>query len=158
MNKDYSQYPGLDWSGCLERTGNNTKLTTELLEMFFNSVPAEHAVFKEAYAVKNYTALKDQAHRMRGALAYCVIPNLEIALQLLEEAAAKQDRERVAKFYAVVMTQLKKYLPEDAEESKPSLSEDEANNEKQLAFEREKNNRYLSSLEAENSGKPRVLH
>jgi HPt (histidine-containing phosphotransfer) domain-containing protein len=120
MNKDYSQYPGLDWSGCLERTGNNSKLADELLEMFLKDVPKEVEAFKEAYAVKNYTALKDLAHRMRGALAYCVIPNLESALKLLEEAAAKEVREEVAKFYAVVMIQLKKFLPPEEDDNNKS--------------------------------------
>ncbi len=116
MNKDYSQYPGLDWSGCLERTGNNVQLANELLEMFLRDVPKEMADFKEAYAVKNYVALKDLAHRMRGALAYCVIPNLESALELLEKAAVKEIREEVAKFYAVVMIQLKKFLPAEKDD------------------------------------------
>ena len=118
MNKDYSQYPGLDWNSCLERTGNNAQLANELLEMFLRDVPKEVANFKEAYSVKNYTALKDLAHRMRGALAYCVIPNLESALQLLEKAASTEMREEVAKFYAVVMIQLKKYLPPEANDNK----------------------------------------
>ena len=118
MNKNYSQYPGLDWSGCLERTGNNAQLATELLEMFLKDVPKEVADFKEAYSVKDYPALKDLAHRMRGALAYCVIPNLESALQLLEAAAAEANKERVAQFYAVVMIQLKKFLPPEEDDNK----------------------------------------
>jgi HPt (histidine-containing phosphotransfer) domain-containing protein len=90
---DVTQYPGVDWNLCLELTADNEALAKDLLNMFVASLPADFSLLETAYADHDYAALKDQAHKLHGALCYCGIPKMKTAMIGLEKAciAAQND-------------------------------------------------------------------
>ena len=102
---DFKQYPGVEWSVCLELTGNNEQLAVDLLTMFTNSLPDEMQILKTAFSNSDYETLRTQAHKMHGALCYCGIPSLKIDMLELEksclayELGSANDSHRINECY-----------------------------------------------------------
>lgn len=83
---DILSYPGVDWNVCLELTANNESLAKDLLKMFVDSLPGELELLQTAHAESDIQALKNQAHKIHGALCYCGIPSMKEAILFLEKA------------------------------------------------------------------------
>lgn len=81
----------LDIQLSLEQAGDNEKLAKELLYMLLKELPNLLESVKSAFHLKNYPSLKNNAHKMHGATAYCGVPNLKQAAHDLENCI-KQDK------------------------------------------------------------------
>lgn len=110
MQQDFSQHSLINWSGCLQMANGNLEFANELLTMFFTSLPEEQQIFCHAYEANDYLALKNAAHRMRGALAYCVMPAVDNTLKVLEHAIVNQDQVAIDAAYAVFSAQIEQLL------------------------------------------------
>lgn len=110
-----AHYPGVDWAQCLALADNNEGLANELLSMFTGTLAEDVAVLNAAFEQRDYSALKDQAHKMHGALCYCAIPDMKTAMCGLETACIEVSKdparaEDIAKAYGVVKQELDAFL------------------------------------------------
>jgi HPt (histidine-containing phosphotransfer) domain-containing protein len=110
-----THYPGVDWQQCLVLADNNEGLANELLSMFTDGLPEDADLLSAAFNRHDYSALKDQAHKMHGALCYCAIPAMKQAMMALENACIEVikdsgDTEAVVLCYADIKNELDLFL------------------------------------------------
>ena len=91
-----AHYPGVDWQQCLVLADDNEGLASDLLSMFTDGLPEDAEILAAAFKAKNYSALKDQAHKMHGALCYCAIPTMKDAMCHLEVACLEVLKDSTA--------------------------------------------------------------
>lgn len=91
--KNVTDYPGVDWQQCLVLADNNEGLANELLSMFMDGLPEDVAALSVAFNNQDYSALKDQAHKMHGALCYCAIPAMKKAMCELENVCIEVKKD-----------------------------------------------------------------
>jgi HPt (histidine-containing phosphotransfer) domain-containing protein len=85
MKNNVTDYPGVDWAQCLELAGQNVSLAQDLLKMFVDTLADEMTILATAYTSQDYVALKNQAHKLHGALCYCAIPSMKVSVLGLEK-------------------------------------------------------------------------
>lgn len=88
-----TRLPSRDEKAALEAAGGDAGLARELLETLMRSLPNELAALQDCSLRKDWRALAEEAHRMRGATSYCGAPALDTCLQQLEYFAASGDPE-----------------------------------------------------------------
>lgn len=81
------QLETLDWAAGIELAGGNAELAYDLLHMLLAEAPQLLAQLEQtAQANSDLQALWDDAHKLRGATAYCGVPALRAMSAALEQA------------------------------------------------------------------------
>jgi HPt (histidine-containing phosphotransfer) domain-containing protein len=91
----------VDWQASLIVTGGSEELADELLSMFIKSLPEELEKLELSFDAADFVALKQQAHRIHGALCYCAIPALKEKIKLLEKESSNTppDVEKITVYF-----------------------------------------------------------
>ncbi len=78
--------PLLDWDLSVRLAGDSSSLAEELFMMLMRELQPQHEAVLSAWGTRDLERLWDAAHLLRGSTAYCGVPALKHAAQLLEEA------------------------------------------------------------------------
>ena len=84
MDIDLTKLPIIDWDQGLRLAGNRKELAHEILGMLVSRLNEDLALIKELSENSDYSALKDQIHKLHGAVCYCGTPRLKTVLSVLE--------------------------------------------------------------------------
>lgn len=84
ITMDISNLPIIDWEDGLRLAGNRQDLANEVLDMLVKRLPGDIALIKQLNADGDYKALRDEAHKLHGAVCYCGTPRLKAVLSKLE--------------------------------------------------------------------------
>jgi len=76
--------PVIDWELGARLAGNNLDIANDLLSLLIKNLTQDLQVIKEHYAAEDYSALRQEIHKLHGAVAYCGVPRLKSILSLLE--------------------------------------------------------------------------
>ncbi len=76
----------LDRAQALLQAGGNEKLAKDLFQMLLAELPEMRNNIEEAWRLQDATALRDHAHKISGATAYCGVPELATCARSLEDA------------------------------------------------------------------------
>lgn len=106
-----------DKSDCLEKL-RDEKLLIDLLHMLIEkSLPADTHVLRTAYQQKNWTQIKEIAHKIKGGAVYCGAIRLKFAAQHLERFCTPSDQVLTEQLYQQLISviadtsmQIKKFL------------------------------------------------
>lgn len=90
---DLQAPPIRDEAAALSAAAGNPSLARELLRAFLQELPEHLATLRASWQRGDWRGLRDAAHRLHGATAYCGVPALKRATQQLELAAPRGDAE-----------------------------------------------------------------
>ena len=76
----------IDFDQALKQTNNNKNLVLELLDLFIKNLPQDLENIAQAYQDKNYPALGQLLHKLRGGASFCQANCLCEASKKLEQA------------------------------------------------------------------------
>lgn len=80
-----------DQARALEIVGGDAALAAELLNTLARSLPGDLGDLESLISAGDWGAVSALAHRLRGAAGYCALPDLGVAAETLERAAARGD-------------------------------------------------------------------
>lgn len=72
-----------------------TRLTQELFAMLIQELPDFMRSMTAAFNDKNLKALEEHTHKLHGAVSYCDVPDLKMALKTLERAVKNHDHDLI---------------------------------------------------------------
>jgi two-component system sensor histidine kinase BarA len=84
MDINFDNLPIIDWAHGKKLAGNNQELADEILDMLVKRLEKDLALIKELNEKNLYIALRDEVHKLHGAVCYCGTPRLKAVLVQLE--------------------------------------------------------------------------
>ena len=84
MDININDLPIIDKIEGVKLAGGRKDLANEILEMLVNRLKKDYSLIEQLNMESNYSALKDEVHRLHGAVCYCGTPRLKTVLFRLE--------------------------------------------------------------------------
>ena len=84
MSLELNNLPIIDWEQGTRLAGNREELAREILNMLIHRINEDLSLIKQLSDQCDYSALKDQVHKLHGAVCYCGTPRLKTVLATLE--------------------------------------------------------------------------
>jgi HPt (histidine-containing phosphotransfer) domain-containing protein len=94
---------GWDYAAALERVGGDEPLLVELITIFFEEYPKFAARLTQSLSQKNFIALREAAHSLKGSLGYLGATDGEALALAVERASMGCNPERAAALLAQLM-------------------------------------------------------
>ncbi len=98
--------PTWDMAQTLERLGGDTKLLSEVMEIFLEEGPKQITSLRLAIADGNAADIEKTAHSLKGELGYLGIPTVSRKAGELEGMGRSRDLERSAEAFAAFDTEI----------------------------------------------------
>lgn len=96
----------IDIDLALEQAAGNEQLAKELFQMLLAELPSAYTHLKAAIANKDKQSIRDHAHKIFGATAYCGVPALRKVAQQLEALIKADDFDPVTKQLKLLSTEI----------------------------------------------------
>jgi HPt (histidine-containing phosphotransfer) domain-containing protein len=97
INPVDNEMPVRDHQGALRAVNGDANLAEELLTAFVKELPPQYATICRLFRAQDWAELRETAHRLLGATAYCGVPALKQAARRLEQAARhRQDWQTIS--------------------------------------------------------------
>jgi two-component system sensor histidine kinase BarA len=84
MDLNLSDLPVIDWEQGKKLAGNNSGLANEIIEMLIKRLPQDLESINQLSKIPDYLALRNEVHKLHGAVCYCGTPRLKATLMKLE--------------------------------------------------------------------------
>ena len=84
MDINLSDLPVIDWEQGKKLAGNNQELANEIMEMLIKRLPKDLESINQLSQIPDYLALRNEVHKLHGAICYCGTPRLKATLMRLE--------------------------------------------------------------------------
>lgn len=106
----HAQSPIRDEAAALSVAAGNPSLARDLLNAFLQELPDHLATLQTFQQRGDWRGLRDAAHRLHGAAAYCGVPALKRAAHQLELTAPQGDAETSDQCLAGVRLEIQRLL------------------------------------------------
>ena len=102
----------IDWDACLRICDNDVKFTNEMLALMAKDLEQSKSVLQDAYLKQDHKKIREELHRILGALCYLRLPQLEQALKTFHRIvkAHPQDPKKWALTYESLCVAIEAYL------------------------------------------------
>jgi two-component system sensor histidine kinase BarA len=110
--------------------GMNKELSSSLLSMLIDELPATTSHLEEAYSKNDLASLREQLHKLLGGLSYCDLPELLHKTKLLK-ASVEQQSDSLNNDFTTLIAEINNTLTSFTDPKKPrsgSSITQEANN------------------------------
>jgi len=94
---------GWDYAAALERVGGDEPLLAELIAIFFEEYPKFAARLTQSLSQKDFAALREAAHSLKGSLGYLGAAYGESLALAVEQASLASDSVRAGDLVAQLM-------------------------------------------------------
>lgn len=81
---ELDKLPIINWELGIKLAGGNKKLAEDVLEVLIKTLPADIHTIQQLYLAQSYQTLRQQVHKLHGAVCYCGTPRLKTLLAQLE--------------------------------------------------------------------------
>ena len=85
----------IDWELGIKLANNNRGLAEEMLQLLLKNLKHEFLEIKEAKDSNDYALLLQRLHKLHGAVSYCGVPKLKIAIATFETALKRKQYAKV---------------------------------------------------------------
>lgn len=82
----------LDIQQSITAANGNTSLAKELFQMLLDDLDNRFEQIQSSFKSNNYDALAEYTHKLYGATAYCIVPQLRETTRLLDQALSDKER------------------------------------------------------------------
>ena len=102
----------LDIQKSISAANGNISLAKELFTMLLDELDSRLLQIESSYQSNNLEALEEQAHKLFGATAYCVVPKLRSCADKLEQALKRKDYKDLEILVNEIQREIKQILSE----------------------------------------------
>ena len=100
----------IDYKLALEQAAGNQELAKELFEMLLKELPVMKQKLNIAIKENDLQACWDHAHKIYGSTAYCGVPALREAAQVMETAVKEEDMGKIEENFTALATEIERLL------------------------------------------------
>jgi len=105
----HHQLPIIDLELGTSLMNNNATVAKEMLDYLVSELPTTKALLTSLFKNNNWPELKNQVHKLRGALCYCGVPRLKFVADNLE-VALQNNEAKIHGVYASLMREIDNLL------------------------------------------------
>jgi len=102
----------LDIQKSIIAANGNISLAKELFTMLLDDLDARLNQIENSFQSNNMEVLAEQIHKLYGATAYCIVPELRKSTEILENALRQQDYTQLNKLIDVVLSDIRQLISE----------------------------------------------
>ena len=95
---------------ALEQADGNEELAKELFQMLIKELPELRQRLTIAIKENDLQGCWDHAHKIYGSTAYCGVPALREAAQVMEAAVKEEDMGRIEENFTALETEIERLL------------------------------------------------
>ncbi len=107
MNK---QLPVIDMEFGKKLSGGREDIALEMIAMLKAELPKDFTKIKTAFEKGDFSAMQVGVHRLHGAVSYCGVPALKLAVSELELALKNNLKQKVPNFFSKLETEVNRFL------------------------------------------------
>ncbi len=93
----------IDWKATIAKADGDELFAENLVHDFIKALPDDKLKIKVAFEQHDIEVLRSNVHKLKGGLAFCIVPALNTAVRALEQACINLDEEAIKIYYAQVM-------------------------------------------------------
>lgn len=95
-----------DIQKTIAAANGNTSLAKELFTMLLDDLDSRFQQIQSSFNSNNYKSLAEYAHKLYGATAYCIVPQLREATRLLDQALSDKEHAQLEKLVTRVLHEI----------------------------------------------------
>lgn len=100
----------IDYHLALEQAAGNQELAKELFEMLLKELPILKQKLNIAIKENDLQGCWDHAHKIHGSTAYCGVPALKAAAQVMELAVKDENMEKIEANFSALSMEIERLL------------------------------------------------
>ena len=106
----------IDWEGMFLQYPDNQDFVKEMIAMFIEEIGTTRPVITDTFSNRDLIELRKVLHRIRGAISYLILPELEKALEVFHQSVHDHwdDHTILQKNYDAVMRAMDNFLKASA--------------------------------------------
>lgn len=90
-----SEQPVIDWDLGLKLAGSKRAYAEEILQMLTANLGEDIKKICESHKKNDHKTLREQVHKLHGAVSYCGAVRLKYAIELLENALKQKNNHAI---------------------------------------------------------------
>ena len=102
----------LDIQQSIIAANGNTSLAKELFTMLIDDLDARLQQIETSFQSNNMGTLEEHIHKLYGATAYCIVPQLRESTKILDETLRNKDYEKIDSLVDNVLNEMRQLLNE----------------------------------------------
>lgn len=96
----------LDIQQSIVAANGNTSLAKDLFKMLIDDLDSRHQQIQSSFAANNIQALAEYTHKLYGATAYCIVPQLREATRQLDQALSDKAHDQLEELVSGVLNEI----------------------------------------------------
>jgi two-component system sensor histidine kinase BarA len=100
----------IDYQLALEQAAGNEELAKELFEMLLKELPVLKQKLSIAIKENDLQGCWDHAHKIYGSTAYCGVPALRDAAQVMESAVKNENMGQIEANFTALSTEIERLI------------------------------------------------
>jgi len=102
----------LDIQQSIIAANGNTSLAKELFTMLIDDLDVRLQQIETSFQSNNMGTLEEHIHKLYGATAYCIVPQLRESTKILDETLRNKDYEKIDSLVDNVLNEMRQLLNE----------------------------------------------
>lgn len=102
----------LDIQQSIIAANGNTSLAKELFTMLIDDLDVRLQQIETSFQSNNMGALEEHIHKLYGATAYCIVPQLRESTKILDEILRNKDYEKIDSLVDNVLNEMRQLINE----------------------------------------------
>ena len=100
----------LDIQQSIVAANGNASLAKELFTMLLNDLEARFKQIKSSFNADDMNELAEHIHKLYGATAYCIVPQLRGSAEILDQVLREKDYSQVSELVDVVLDEIQQLI------------------------------------------------
>jgi len=96
----------LDIRQTIAAANGNIPLARELFKMLLDDLDSRFEQIESSYKANNNEALAEHAHKLYGATAYCIVPQLREVTRVLDQALCDKEHTQLEELVTNVLNEI----------------------------------------------------
>jgi len=107
MNK---QLPIIDMEFGKKLSGGREDIALEMISMLRIELQKDFLKIKTDFEKSDFSAMQVETHRLHGAVSYCGVPALKLAVSELELALKNNLKQKIPSFFSKLEAEVNRFL------------------------------------------------
>lgn len=100
----------LDIQESITAVNGNVTLAKDLFAMLLDDLDLRHQQISNTFQANNMESLAEHIHKLYGATAYCIVPKLRNAAEVLEDALKHKDYLELEQLVEAVLQEINQLM------------------------------------------------
>ena len=110
----------IDWTATIAKADGDETFARTMAHEFIAELPEQKNDFSQAFEQCDIETLRRHTHKLKGGLAFCVVPALVSVVRDLEQACKDEDKNKIKVYYAETIKLIEAIIASDELSHLPS--------------------------------------